>query len=62
MAVLHYQVSQLDHSWVVSCEDVPIDSFEGRRTAVGAAMKLVNAAKTRGDRVVLHIDEARKSR
>jgi hypothetical protein len=61
MAILHYQVSQTDHSWVVSCEDVPIDAFDGRNNAVDAAMNLVSAAKTRGDQAILHIDRVRTS-
>lgn len=60
MAVLHYQVSHIDHLWVVSCEDVLIDTFEGRNKAVSAAMKLVNAAKSRGDKPFLSVDHARK--
>lgn len=59
MAILHYQVSQIDHSWVVSCEDVPIDLFGARKKAVDAAMKLIKAARTRGDRAVLNIDHPR---
>ena len=59
MAILHYQVSQTDHSWVVSCEDVPIDAFDGRKNAVDAAINLVSAARTRGDQATLHVDRVR---
>lgn len=61
MAILHYQVSQVDHSWLVSCEDVPIDLFDGRKNALGAAMRLVRAARTRGDQAILQIDHTRIS-
>lgn len=57
MAILHYQVSRIDRSWLVICEDVPVDAFDNRKEAVGAAMKLVSAARTRGDKPVLHIDQ-----
>ncbi len=56
MALLHYHVLQLDHSWLVSCEDVPIEAFDLRKSAIGAATKLVSAARHRGDRALLHID------
>ena len=55
MAILHYQVLHIDHSWVISCEDVPIDLFDGRKNAVSAAMHLVKAARARGDQAVLDI-------
>ena len=59
MAILHYQVSQLDHSWLVTCEDVPVEAFDTRKEAVDAAVKLVGAAKMRGDRPILRIKHAR---
>lgn len=58
MAILHYQVSQLDHSWLVTCEDVPVETFDTRKEAMDAAMKLVGAAKMRGDRPILQIKHA----
>lgn len=62
MTILHYKVSQVDHSWVVYCEDVPIEMFDGRKNAVGATMKLVSAANARGDQAILHIDRVHTSR
>jgi hypothetical protein len=59
MAILHYRVSQIDHSWIVSCEDVPIEEFEKRIDAVGAVTKLVNTARHQGNHALLHIDHAR---
>lgn len=59
MTILHYQVSRIDHSWIVSCEAVPIDVFDGRKSAVTAAERLVRAARRRGDNVTLHIDQPR---
>lgn len=59
MAILHYQVSRLDHSWLVTCEDVPVEAFDNRKEAVDAAMKLVGAAKLRGDRPLLQIGHPR---
>jgi hypothetical protein len=56
MAILHYRVSRCDHSWVVSCEDVPIQDFAGQDDAVGAATKLVAKARQRGDHVFLRVD------
>jgi hypothetical protein len=60
MAILHYRVSPVGQSWAVSCEDVSVDAFDGRKDALDAVMNLVAAAKARGDQVILQIDPTRR--
>ena len=45
MSILHSQVSRIDGSWLVSCQDVPTEAFDGRLAGIDAAMTLVHPAE-----------------
>jgi hypothetical protein len=49
MAILHYRVVPVDHSWLISCEDVPIQAFDTEGKALREAVSLINTARKRGD-------------
>jgi len=53
MSILHYRLAPLSHSWLLTCEAVPIAEYPDRDTALAALTRLIKAARSRGDRPLL---------
>jgi len=56
--ILHYALSEVGGSWVLSCENMPVACFETLVAARRAAATYVAAAKLRGDCALLETDDA----
>lgn len=55
MTRLNYRIDCRGPTWIVSCECVPIDSFESEKAAIEAGKFILAAAKERGDQACLVI-------
>jgi hypothetical protein len=56
MTALHYGLSQVGHDWVLTCESVPVESFESYAEALVAAKTHIAIAKKRGNFATLELD------